>query len=67
MPVKALCSNSVLNERSAAALVGVTQDLMKKRRQRGWGPNYIQYGENGLVRYELLELMEFRAAHRVQV
>jgi len=65
-PLKALCSNPVLNERSAAALVGVSQDLMKKWRQRGFGPNYIQYGENGPVRYELLELTEFREIHRVQ-
>ena len=35
----------------------------------GWvaiGPDYIQYGKDGYVRYELAALMAYRAAHRVE-
>ena len=39
---------------------------MKKWRQRNQGPDYIQYGKDGTVRYELTALMAYRAAHRVQ-
>jgi hypothetical protein len=66
-PITASCVNPVVDERGAANLLGVSQDLMKKWRQRKWGPNYIQYGENGPVRYELNEITEFRAFHGVQV
>jgi len=65
-PISAYCNNPVLNERSAAALLGVSQDLMNKWRQRNWGPDYIQYGKAGPVRYELNELVKFRDRHKVQ-
>jgi len=65
IPLKVLDRNPLLNERSAAVLVGVSPELLKKWRQRNWGPNYIQYGENGPVRYEFATLMEFRNCHRV--
>jgi hypothetical protein len=66
-PVSAYCNNPVLDERGAAAFLGLSQDLLKKWRQRSYGPNYIQYGKNGPVRYEFNELTEFRAFHRVQL
>ena len=67
IPQEVFDENPVLTERSAAVLVGVTQSLMKKWRQRNWGPNYIQYGEDGPVRYEFAALMQFRNRHIVQV
>ncbi len=45
--------NPLLKERSAAVLLDMSPGLLKKWRQRNWGPNYIQYGEDGPVRYEL--------------
>ena len=59
--------NPVVNECGAAGLLGVSQELLKKWRQRGFGPNYIPYGENGPIRYELNELTEFREVHVVLV
>lgn len=66
-PSRALCTNPVVNERGAAGLLGVSQELLKKWRQRGFGPNYIQYEKNGPIRYELNELTEFRESHGVLV
>lgn len=58
--------NPVLDERSAAFLLGVSADCLKKWRRRHQGPDYTQYGQNGIVRYELKALMEFRDKHRVR-
>lgn len=66
-PLSAYDDNPVRSERSAAAVIGVTAECMKKWRQRDQGPDYLQYGPSGPVRYELSSLMEFRAAHRVRV
>jgi hypothetical protein len=66
-PSRALFGNPVVNECGAAGLLGVSQELLKKWRQRSFGPNYIQYGKNGPIRYELNELTEFREVHAVQV
>ena len=66
-PLKVRESNPLLKEDSAAVLLAVSQDLMKKWRQRNWGPNYIQYGKAGPVRYEFEALMDFRERHRVEV
>jgi hypothetical protein len=64
-PMRVRESNPLLKEDSAAILLAVSQDLMKKWRQRDWGPNYIQYGKDGPVRYEFEALMDFRERHRV--
>ena len=66
-PSRALFGNPVVNECGAAGLLGVSQELLKKWRQRSFGPNYIQYGKNGPIRYELNELTEFREVHIVLV
>ena len=66
-PLRVRESNPLLKEDSAAVLLAVSQDLMKKWRQRDWGPNYIQYGKDGPVRYEFEALMDFRERHRVEV
>jgi len=50
----------------AAEILGISQDLLAKWRQRHRGPAYIQYGPGGPVRYELSVLRWYRAEHRVQ-
>jgi hypothetical protein len=50
----------------AAAILGVTADRLVKWRQREQGPDYLQYAQNGHVRYELSSLIAFKAAHRVR-
>jgi len=52
-PTRAIFGNPVVNEHGAAGLLGVSQELLKKWQQRSLGPNYIQYGKNGPIRYEL--------------
>ena len=66
LPMEVFDENPLLNVKSAAVLLGISPDLMKKWRQRGWGPNFIQYGKDGPVRYEFGTLMEFRIHHKVQ-
>lgn len=66
-PILAYDDNPVFNECGAAIIVGVSADQLKKWRQRKQGPDYIQYGQGGTVRYELNALMAFRAAYRVQL
>ena len=51
---------------AAGRILGRTDECLKKWRQRDQGPDYIQYGQNGVVRYELSALMAFRAEHRVK-
>ena len=38
---------------------------MKKWRQRGEGPAYVQYEQCGTVRYGLKDLLKFRAEHTI--
>jgi hypothetical protein len=64
-PLSAYDDNPVLNEYGAAFVVGVSADLLKKWRQRNQGPNYIQYGKDGPVRYELNDLLAFRDYFKV--
>ena len=66
-PVWACNDNPVFNERGAAQLVGISAECLKKWRQRNQGPDYIQYGRNGPIRYELSALRAFRAANTVYV
>lgn len=66
-PLSAYDDNPVFDEICAARFVGVSADCMKKWRQRKQGPDYIQYGDKGPVRYELNALMEFRDKHRVRI
>ena len=65
-PLSAYDDNPVFDERSAALFVGVSADCLKKWRQRKQGPDYIQYGPNGAVRYELNALQNFRDRHTVR-
>ena len=65
-PISAIDDNPALNERGAAVILGLSEVLLKKWRQRGIGPNYLQYGVNGAVRYLLNDLMHFRAEHTIK-
>ncbi len=66
-PISTYDDNPIFNEHGAAAFLGLRSETLKKWRQRDQGPDYIQYGKAGPVRYELNTLTAFRAAHRVQV
>lgn len=67
LPILAYDDNPVFNEYGAAQIVGVSAEVLKKWRQRRQGPDYIQYGRGGPIRYELSTLKAFRAAHTVHV
>lgn len=66
-PVWACNDNPVFNQRGAAELLGVSAECLKKWRQRNQEPDYIQYGRNGPIRYELSTLTAFRAANTVHI
>jgi hypothetical protein len=66
-PILAYDDNPVFNEASAATFLGISAERMKKWRQRNQGPDYLQYGPGGPVRYELNALIAFRAAHEVKI
>lgn len=65
-PLSNYDDNPVRNEVGTAFIAGVSPDTLKKGRQRNQGPDYIQYGLNGVVRYELKAHLEFRDRHRVR-
>ncbi len=66
-PISTFDDNPILDQRGAAAFLGLSPETLKKWRQRDQGPGYLQFGLAGAVRYELDTLKAFRAAHRVQV
>jgi hypothetical protein len=66
-PLLAYDDNPVFNEASAARFLNISAECIKKWRQRNQGPDYIQYGPGGPVRYELNTLIAFRAAHKITV
>lgn len=64
-PFHVINPDPVVDVRKAAIILGISQDLLEKWRQRGQGPAYIQFeGPGGPVRYELSELEAYKAAHR---
>ena len=66
-PLSAYDDNPVFDEIGAAFLLGLKPDTLKKWRQRQQGPDYIQYGPNGPVRYELKTLIEFRDKYTLRI
>jgi hypothetical protein len=64
-PLSTIDSNPVLDSQGAAFVLGVSVDLLKKWRQRHQGPDYIKYGTNGPVRYEIKTLLHFRDQYRM--
>ena len=67
LPISAYNDDPVFDEVGAARLLGLSAECLKKWRQRNQGPDYIQYGKGGPVRYELTVLAAFRKAHKVHV
>ena len=66
-PQSALNDIPVANPRAASLILGISVELPKKWRQRRKGPDYIQYGPGGPVRYEVRALLEFRELYKVQL
>jgi hypothetical protein len=56
----------VVDTVDAATILGVAPDRLIKWRQRNQGPDYLQYEQNGHVRYEFSALTAFKAAHRIR-
>jgi hypothetical protein len=56
----------VFDTGGAAAILGTSPTRLIKWRQREQGPDYLQYADNGAVRYELSALIAFKAGHRVR-
>jgi hypothetical protein len=59
--------NPLFGTCEAAEILAVGVDLLKKWRRRNQGPDYVQYGPGGPVRYEVDALKAFRARQRVRV
>jgi hypothetical protein len=66
-PLSVYDENTMLNEVGTAFIVGVSPNLLMKWRRRGQNPDYLQYGKNGPLHYELKALLEFRDTHRVVI
>lgn len=66
-PISTYDDNPIFDARGAAAYLGLSTECLKKWRQRDQGPDYIQFGPAGPVRYEWNTLRTFREAHCVQV
>lgn len=66
-PLSAFDDDPLFDARAAASLLRVSAECLKKWRRRGQGPDYIQYGEDGAIRYALSALMKFRAEHTVHI
>jgi hypothetical protein len=66
-PMIAIDDDPVFNAFAARRILGVTDECLKKWRQRNQGPDYIQYGRDGAVRYALKDLMAFRAGHTLRM
>jgi hypothetical protein len=65
-PISAFNDNPVFDERGAAQILRLSPDQLKKWRQRNMGPDYIQYGPRGPVRYAFNALMAFLDSHTVR-
>jgi hypothetical protein len=66
-PISTYDDNPIFDARGAAAYLALSTECLKKWRQRDQGPEYIQFGPVGPIRYEWDTLKAFRAAHRVKV
>ena len=66
-PISTYDDNPIFDARGAAAYLALSTECLKKWRQRDQGPEYIQFGPAGPIRYEWDTLKAFRAAHRVKV
>jgi hypothetical protein len=65
-PFEVINDDPVFEVREAAAILGLSKELLDKWRERGQGPDYIQYGgPGGPVRYKYSVLEAYKAAHTV--
>jgi hypothetical protein len=64
-PLSAINDDPVFDTHAAAVLLGVTYECLRKWRQRNQGPDYIQYGDKGPIRYAVSALIACRTAHTV--
>lgn len=67
-PSKALSAfndDPIFNAKAAGRILAVSVECLKKWRQRKRGPSYIQYGDDGPVRYAWSALKQFRAQHTI--
>jgi hypothetical protein len=55
-----------MNSNSTLVILGKSVECLKKWRQRGKGPEYIQYEVGGSVHYVLSALIEFRQTHTIR-
>jgi hypothetical protein len=65
-PLSAINDDPVVDAIDGAVILGVKVATLKKWRQRNQGPDFIQYGQHGPVRYRVRALMEFRESHTVK-
>ena len=69
-PLSAFIDDPLFKTHNAAMILGVSVDCLKKWRQRGTGPTYIQYqtvpGERAPIRYALSALTQFREDYKVR-
>ena len=64
-PVEQVIDDPVLNTEDAATILGLRPARLEKWRQRGMGPEYLQYDQDG-IRYELSSLVAFKASRRAR-
>jgi hypothetical protein len=64
-PLSAINDDPLFDSEDAAKILRISEDLLKKWRQRKQGPDYIQYGQDGPVRYLLSDLKEYIVAHKI--
>jgi len=64
-PYEVEIDDPVFNTEDAARILGVRPSRLEKWRQRGVGPEYLQYDKDG-IRYELSSLVAFKASRRVR-
>lgn len=63
-PEEFISDDPVFITHDAAAMLGVPADRLMKWRQRGQGPEYLEY-EDGGIRYELSALIAYKASRRI--
>ncbi len=63
-PAEIINDDPVFKTPDAARILGVRSDRLEKWRQRGHGPDFQRY-DDGVIRYELSALIQYKASHRV--
>ena len=66
VPLSVINDDPIFNTCAAAAILAVTCSKLKGWRQQRQGPDFIQYGEDGPIRYSLSALRRFIAQNTVK-